>query len=253
MTTKQGQLITAEQESLLVQPDEHLTLPPLSPLSILSNAVDKGASIETIERLVALHQQMEEREAKASFDEAMNAAQKEMEPIRTNAENLETHSRYATYKAVDKAMRPIYLRHGFGLSFNTEDTPTPEAVKVICYVSRGKYERKYQIILPADGKGPKGGAVMTKTHASSAALSYGKRYLLCAIFNVVIDDNDKDGNAGAFSELSEALEWIQNCSTRDELKRIYQGAYEAAEKVGDKDAMLALIKSKNARYREVAA
>jgi hypothetical protein len=49
--------------------------------------------------------------------------------------------------------------------------------------------------MPADGKGAKGGDVMTKTHATGAAMSYGMRYLLKMIFNVAIGEDDKDGNA----------------------------------------------------------
>ena len=49
--------------------------------------------------------------------------------------------------------------------------------------------------MPADGKGAKGGDVMTKTHASGAAISYGSRYLLKAIFNLAIGEEDADGNA----------------------------------------------------------
>ncbi len=48
--------------------------------------------------------------------------------------------------------------------------------------------------MPADGKGAKGGDVMTKTHAAGSAFSYGQRYLLKLIFNVAIGDDD-DGNA----------------------------------------------------------
>ena len=246
---KQQDLIIEPQGTMVVDHPIPASPQSLSPLSILSNAVDKGANIETIERLVALHNQMEEREAKASFDEAMNAAQKEMEPVRTNAENPQTRSRYATYKAIDKIMRPIYTRHGFSLSFNTEDTANEAVVKIVCYVARGKYERKYQLVMPSDGKGARGGDVMTKTHATGAALTYGKRYLLCDIFNIVIGD-DKDGNV--YESSGEKIEWIQNAKDRAELKRIYQDAYAEAEKVGDKDAMLAIIAAKNKRYAEVA-
>ncbi len=48
--------------------------------------------------------------------------------------------------------------------------------------------------MPADGKGAKGGDVMTKTHAVGAAKSYGKRYLLKDIFNIAIGEEDTDGN-----------------------------------------------------------
>lgn len=54
--------------------------------------------------------------------------------------------------------------------------------------------KPYQIDMPADGKGAKGGDVMTKTHATGAAASYGMRYLLKMIFNVAIGEEDRDGN-----------------------------------------------------------
>ncbi|RPJ38500.1 MAG: hypothetical protein EHM35_04380 [Planctomycetaceae bacterium] len=52
--------------------------------------------------------------------------------------------------------------------------------------------------MPCDGLGPKGTPVMTRTHATASAFSYGRRYLRCAIFNVITADmakSDDDGNA----------------------------------------------------------
>jgi hypothetical protein len=49
--------------------------------------------------------------------------------------------------------------------------------------------------MPADGKGAKGGDVMTKTHAAGSAMSYGMRYLLKMIFNVAVGEDDDDGQA----------------------------------------------------------
>jgi hypothetical protein len=59
---------------------------------------------------------------------------------------------------------------------------------------RDGYAREYHIDMPADGKGAKGGDVMTKTHAVGSAVSYGMRYLLKMIFNVAVGEDDDDGN-----------------------------------------------------------
>ncbi len=48
--------------------------------------------------------------------------------------------------------------------------------------------------MPSDGKGAKGGDVMTKTHATGSAVQYGRRYLLGMIFNITVSKDD-DGNA----------------------------------------------------------
>ncbi len=97
---------------------------------------------------------------------------------------------------IKAALRPIYTKHGFGLSFNTEPGAATDYVRVTCRVSRGGYSRIYQIDMPADGKGAKGGDVMTKTHATGSAMSYGSRYLLKMIFNISVGDDD-DGNAAS--------------------------------------------------------
>ena len=53
---------------------------------------------------------------------------------------------------------------------------------------------------PADGKGAKGGDVMTKTHATGAGVTYGRRYLLGMIFNLVIGEDDDGNRAGKTEE-----------------------------------------------------
>jgi len=123
----------------------------------------------------------------------MAAAQSEMDPIRKDSDNPQTRSRYASYAAMDRAVRPTYTAHGFCLSFNTEDIPTAEEVRVICYVSRGGFTRKYQVEMPTDGKGLRGNDAMTKTHAYGSGVTYGRRYLLAMIFNLATTDDD--GNA----------------------------------------------------------
>jgi hypothetical protein len=58
---------------------------------------------------------------------------------------------------------------------------------------RDGFSRRYQIDMPIDTKGARGGDVMTRTHATGSAYTYGKRYLLIGMFNLAIDDDD-DGN-----------------------------------------------------------
>jgi hypothetical protein len=118
-----------------------------------------------------------------------------MGPIATDSNNPSTKSRYASYFALDKSLRPIYARHGFALSFGTGEIPQENYIRVLCYVSHSAgFTRTYHVDMPADGKGAKGGDVMTKTHAVGSGMTYGQRYLLKMIFNIAIGSDD-DGNA----------------------------------------------------------
>lgn len=176
--------------------EQHPASDTASLLQVISRAAsDPNVDIDKMERLMAMHERLVARDAEQAFNRAMKEAQAEMQPIRADANNPQTRSKYASYKALDDALRPIYTKHGFSLSFDEADCPRPDYVRVVCYVAHeAGHTRPYHRDMPADGKGAKGGDVMTKTHAAGAAGSYGARYLLQGIFNVAVNRDDTDGN-----------------------------------------------------------
>jgi hypothetical protein len=236
-----------------------LAVQQISPLEILQNAVNSGAAIDTIERLAKLATEFRDYDAKVAFDQAMQQAQLGMRHIGADATNPQTRSRYVTYAKLDSVMRPIYSKNGFAVSFNTAEC-SADMVRVIAYVSHENgHTRTYQIDMPADGKGAKGGDVMTKTHATGAATSYGMRYLLKMIFNVAVGETDDDGNGAAQSgtgmDEKEFAEWdekIQGAVDLDTLKKVHAAAYVAAQKLGDQGAIRSFTKSKDERKKELA-
>jgi hypothetical protein len=149
-----------------------------------------------------------------AFAKAMSEVQEKLEPVRRDCENRQTRSRYASYEALDRAIRPTYTQHGFALSFSTDPSPTPDSMRVICEVSHrdGAY-RQHQIDIPIVTKGPQGKEVMTATHAAMSAKTYGMRGLLTMIFNVALTDDDGNaaGNGGPVSDaqLLELQELLQ--------------------------------------------
>ncbi|MGV8822986.1 ERF family protein [Methylibium petroleiphilum] len=173
-------------------------------LSIITRvAADPTVDIEKVERLWAMHRDMKGRDNEAAFNAAMNKAQSEMGRVSADASNQQTRSRYATYGKLDAAVRPIYTTHGFSISFDTGDGAPEGCLRVLAYVSHSAgHTRTYHADMPADGKGAKGGDVMTKTHASGSAMSYGMRYLLKLIFNIAVGEDDDDGNGAGESDRS---------------------------------------------------
>lgn len=198
---------------------EVVTLPAPAPMTegerysaIVSRAMsDPSVDMDKLERLCALMEKATERDKEAEFNAALRQAQSHMGRISADATNPQTHSKYATYAKLDSVLRPIYTSEGFSLSFNTEPSPLPDHVRVIAYVSHSAgHTRKYTVDMPNDGKGAKGGDVMTKTHAQGAAHSYGMRYLLKMIFNVAVGEEDKDGNTPKQSISPEQAAQIKN-------------------------------------------
>lgn len=174
---------------------------PVSLLAVIERAArDNTIDVTKMERLVALYERTESKQAERAFNEAMNDAQTEIRPVTADAKS--DKGKYASYQALDTAVRLIYTKHGFSLSFDTGDS-APDFVKVLCYVAhRAGHSRTYKVDMPADGKGAKGNDVMTKTHAAGSAMTYGQRYLLKLIFNIPVGDDDNGKGAGGDAPIS---------------------------------------------------
>ena len=172
---------------------------PVSDAASLMAVIARAASDATVdvtklERLMAMYERIEAKRAEQAFAEAMNAAQGKMRAVSQDASNPQTRSKYASFAALDAVLRPIYTEHGFSLSYDTADAPEPN-VRVVCRVShRAGHSERPHLDMPADGKGAKGGDVMTKTHATMSAVSYARRGLLKMIFNIAEGEYDDDGN-----------------------------------------------------------
>lgn len=171
---------------------------PTSILNIIDRASrDPSVDVDKLDRLLQMQERVQNRQAQVEYDNAMAAAQAGMEPVRTNKSNSQTRSRYATYAALDKALRPIYSENGFSLSFDTDEGAPDGHVRIVCVVAhKGGHRERKHIDMPADGKGAQGASVMTKTHATGSAVTYGKRYLLGMIFNIAVGDDDDGNKAG---------------------------------------------------------
>ena len=211
MTDKQQELLPADRAQ------EIATTGGTSAAHMLMAAQSGGASVEVIETMAKLYREERDDARRGEFNQAMSTAQSEMGRIGKDSKNPQTHSEYASYAAMDRALRPIYTSHGFGLSFGTEEGGADGVIRVVCDVSHaGGWEKRYTIPMPADGKGAKGGDVMTKTHAMGAATTYGMRYLLKMIFNVAIGEDDTDGNLPTETITAEQAQILKGLLEQDE-------------------------------------
>lgn len=255
---------TAVAEKTKARKADVTVLPPVSPMTegeryaaIVTRAMsDPSVDMDKLERLCALMEKAAERDKEAAFNAAMSAAQRGMEPIAKDADNRQTRSKYASYAALDRALRPIYTEAGFAISYNTEEGAPADHIRLVAFCSHAAgFTRKYTLDMPNDGKGAKGGDVMTKTHATGAATTYGQRYLLKMIFNVAIGENDTDGNTVAPSDLiTEAqiaeLRALLKATDTDEKSFCEIGEVESLSDITKANFPKALmvLKQKNAAY-----
>jgi hypothetical protein len=154
--------------------------------------------VEKIRALWDMQILTEDREAEKQFDAAMIEAQTDVQALKWDKVNAEKNSRNVSYPKIDKMLRPVREKYGFGMSWDTEPGSTPDMATLCCDVShKGGHRRRYRTPMPIDGQGPKGGGVMTKPQAVNSGTSYGMRNLAKMIWNIpmLVDKDDTDGNA----------------------------------------------------------
>lgn len=178
-----------------------------NPITVLSSLINSGklADPQVIKDYLDLARVWKQGLAKEAYAKAMQLAQQEMPRVVRDKANTHTRSDYASLEQIQNAARPIYLKHGFTVSFSEDKSDKPEWIRVVALVRHvdGHSETHYREG-PVDSLGPKGQAVKTVLHGAQSAFSYLTRQHLCGIFGLVIVDHDDDGNLGAVRSISDA-------------------------------------------------
>jgi hypothetical protein len=212
---------------------------PASLLDIIFHAgSDPNFDVEKFRALVSIQREEQDRQdaradraaelaAEAAFNAALTAVQRKMTAVRATIENTQTRSLYADYAALDRMLRPIYSEADFALTYGEEDCPKPDHVRVFCLVTHSpagakrSFTRKYHVDMAADGKGARGGDVMTRTHATKSAFTYSQGALIRMIFNIAVSKDD-DGNAATAARpaQTESLPGTISAAQASEIRRL---------------------------------
>jgi len=171
-----------------VQPDPFLEM-------IERVASNPEIDADKIQKILDMQIQVMDRTARDEFYAAMNRVQAELPIVAREALNSQTQSKYAKIEAIAKAIKPVYTKEGFSMSFGQGKSDHEDYIRIdgVLRHSSGHCEDTYHIDLPVDNVGIKGSVNKTMVHATGSTLTYGRRYLTCMMFNVATED-DTDGN-----------------------------------------------------------
>lgn len=153
-------------------------------------ATDPGFDVEKMQRLLDMHERIQANQARVEFSGAMAAMQCEIPSI---AERGKGHGsvRYALLEDINDIVKPIMQKHGFAMSFKVEHHAGGINVTGILMHKAGHREET-TMLLPSDTSGNK-----NAVQAVASSVSYGKRYVMCAMLNITTRGEDDDGFAAA--------------------------------------------------------
>jgi hypothetical protein len=156
---------------------------------------DRDFPIANIESLWKMNLENDTRRQRREYNVAMAAAQAAMVPVLRSTTNSHLHTKYASYDAIDAVVRPIYSEQGFSVTFGTEAPHVPGNIRVVCVVKHigGWEEKDLALEAPPDTSGSQGKANKTPVQAVGSTVSFLRRYLLCLAFNIVLANEDDDG------------------------------------------------------------
>lgn len=170
-------------------------------LAVISRAaLDPNTDIDKMERLLQMQERIMANQAEAEFNRAMSKMQNKMPVVTKRGEitvNNVVRSRYAKFEDINDAAKPVLQKHGFSMSFRTE--VADGAVKVTGILAHaGGHREQTELALPVDMSGSK-----NSVQGVGSSIEYGKRYVMCAILNIVTKGADDDGNTAGVELLSE--------------------------------------------------
>jgi len=183
--------MTAEDYALAVQPSPYI--------SLIQIAVEKGAEIAQLEKVMDLQERYEANEAKKSFNQAMAVFQTNLPVIEKNgvvdytSSKGQTYYNYAKLEDITSAIKPALKESG--LSYRWTQNQGDGLIKVTCIVTHidGHSEESSLFSNPdtSGGKDP------LKSIAS--AISYLRRYTLTGLLGIVVGSEDDEGGEEGFA------------------------------------------------------
>jgi hypothetical protein len=184
-------------QAIEVHRAEQTVVAPSNPMEMLSRAIERGVSPETLGQLISVQERWEMNAARKAFDAAIAAAKAEIPVIHKNREvdftssKGRTNYRYEDLAEVARTVNPILAKHGLSYRYRTHSVPN-EPVTVTCIVShRDGYSEENTLSAGRDDSGNK-----NSIQAIGSTLTYLQRMTLKAALGLAASDDD-DGKASS--------------------------------------------------------
>lgn len=172
----------------IIPQDEPRAVAAVTPMDMLNRAVETGAGLDMVEKLMSLQERWESGQARKAFDKAIAAAKAKITPIQRNAKG-HNDKRYADFAAIAKVVDPILSENGLSYRFRTAQS---DRISVTCILSHeAGHSEETTLSGPADASGSK-----NAIQAIGSTLTYLQRYSLVQMLGLAAS-NDDDGKAAA--------------------------------------------------------
>jgi hypothetical protein len=218
--------------------------------------LDPCAGVEKLDRLAAIFERLEAKEAELAFNAAKGRILKKLagikivknRPVLSEIDNGKQNGtfeafKYAPLEEIDKHLRPLLAEEQMDLSYSNEPC---EGGGILIrgrlkHLPSGHFEDSF-MSAPPDTTGGK-----SNVQAVGSTNSFLRRYVACNIFNIVVVGDDDDGNGGTIDEAQAKtiLELIKKAKVGPKFLKYMKA--QSVEEAGSLEAAVATIAARDYR------
>jgi len=184
------------EDTALIEKPEDVPAPniEISELSfdvLISQAIDKDVSPETMEKFLAMRRELKAEAAKEAFFKSLAGFQAECPIIVKSAvggsEKKYTYN-YAPLDVIVEQTKEFIQKHGFSYTIQARFEKDPPAQVAICTIHHtAGHSQESEFRAPIDATGN-----MNIIQKNASSLTYAKRYAFCNAFGILTGDEDDD-------------------------------------------------------------
>jgi len=214
-------------------------------------AKNPRVNVDKMERLLNMQLTIMQKQAEMAYTTAMMRLQTKLPRITKNGliaftdkGGNERKTPYARYEDIDKVIRPLMLDEGFVIDFDTRwDKDGATIVGSITHDSGHK--RSSEIRLPLDTSGSK-----NTLQAMGSTISYGQRYLVKMLLNLIFEGEDNDG--ADFNKKENEIDPFTGKAVKQPGGVVLEGNVTLSEQVEQMKKDLQATKTKKARLKIIS-
>ncbi len=229
------------------------TLPATSttPDALIQLAMQTGADLDRLERLMEMKERYERAEAQKAFTEAMVAFKAENIVVKKDRDNLQFGSRYTSLGVLVNTVTPFLSKHGLSADWDLDQA---DGITVICTLTHrlGGF-KSVRFSGPKDTSGKKNDLQQIKS-----TVTYLKSVTYESVCGIATTDAnmDDDGNGAGDDTPTKSLSeiWCGKAvaaPTLGELQKVWEAGVAHIERAQDREAYEQFKGACNTRKHEI--
>jgi hypothetical protein len=173
-----------------IEPRQEITpARSVTPMEMLAQAIDKGASLDIVDKFMDMAERWEKNNQRKAFSAAISAAKSEIPIVGKNA-NGHNNKKFADFANIARTVDPILTRYGLGYRFRTKQDDKLIHVTCVLFHKDG-HEEENSLAGPADASGSK-----NAIQAIGSTQTYLMRYTLTQALGIATSEDDDGRSAG---------------------------------------------------------